>query len=80
MATILDDDHHMRVNLRQDAGSASRQEHHLVERLAKETGTPEHEARSTYEREQVDRDARVKTFVSVIAARHARDTLRRKPR
>lgn len=61
-----------------EPGRNPKQEQHIVERLAQETETPEPVARRTYEdeRERLERDARVKAFVSIIAARHAKDTLR----
>jgi hypothetical protein len=79
--TVLLEDKPMRPSSRpDDHGGMPGHERHIVERLAKETDTPEQEARHTYERERdrLDKNARVKTYVSVIAARHARDTLRRK--
>jgi len=49
----------------------------LVLRLAKETNTSEHDARRAYEHErsQLEPGARVKTYLPILAARHARDRL-----
>lgn len=58
----------------------SQQEKHIIQRLARETGAPEQEARRTYEdeRERLERGAKVKTYVPVIAARRARAALSHK--
>jgi hypothetical protein len=49
----------------------------LVHRLAKETNTSEQDARRAYEheRDQLAPSARVKTYLPILAARHARDRL-----
>jgi len=49
----------------------------LVLRLAKETNTSEHDARRAYEheRKQLEPGARVKAYLPILAARHARDRL-----
>ena len=67
-------------SIRNAEGGMSKQEQHIVERLARETESSEQEARRAFEseRERLARNARVQTYVTVIAARHARDTLRRK--
>lgn len=70
----------MRPESARHEAAMSRHEEHIVQRLAKETDRPEHEARATYvdERDRLARSARVKNYVSIIAARHARDALKRK--
>ena len=59
--------------------SPAGQQDHLVRRLAREEHIPEHEARCAYQREldRLGRDARVRTYLPVLAARHAREALRR---
>ena len=49
----------------------------LVHRLAQETNTSEQDARRAYEHErnQLEPSARVKTYLPILAARHARDRL-----
>jgi hypothetical protein len=54
-----------------------RQARGLVSSLAKQTNTPIEEARKVYEREfaLLERTAKVKTFLPILAARHAREIL-----
>ena len=54
-------------------------EDRVVSRLARETGRSEDDARRVYrdQVEEIDRHARVKKYVPVIAARHAREILAR---
>lgn len=82
MTAILEDTMRQESPRQVDSHGMSRQEEHLVRRLAKETDTPEHEALRTYkhERERLAYGAKVKTYVSIIAARHAREALKRKDR
>ena len=56
------------------------QQEHLISRLAREEQIPEPEARLAYQREleRLGRDARVRTYLPVLAARHAREALRRR--
>ena len=51
----------------------------LVRTLADSLDVPEDEARQVYEAQYhlLERDARVKAFLPVLAARHAREVLRR---
>ena len=79
--TLLLEDKMEQHSTRHEPGM-SRHEEHIVRRLANETDCPEHEARATYvdERDRLARGARVKNYVSIIAARHARERLKHKSR
>ena len=61
-----------------DWTSAAGQHERLVRRIARETQAPEEVARRAYirELERLGRDARVRLYLPVLAARHAREALR----
>lgn len=56
------------------------QQEHLIARLAREEHIPEPEARLAYQREleRLGRDARIPTYLPLLAARHAREAVRRR--